>query len=180
MIPPCYDIPARVRPITKKALVIGISYREPVGELGPIPTSVPNVEKITRLLRGKNSISSSVLSFSLSTPSYLLDRGYTITVMTDGDTVAKESQPTGVNLVCPLFKLSLSTRPCPNDTLLQRREIGALCHGAQPGDRHVFYCMDLPSQHLLSPTLMLLPLTSHWPFRPNALQVRQPRGRWNG
>jgi len=53
----------------------------------------------------------------------------------------------------------------------------ALCRGVEPGDRRVFYCMNLPSRHPLSLTLMLPPITSRRSFRPDALQDGQRRGR---
>ena len=66
--------------------------------------------------------------------------------MSDEDGVEERYRPTKSNLVRPLFELSPDPRVrVLTISLLQRREIGALCHGAQPGDRRVFYCMDLPN-----------------------------------
>jgi len=71
-------------------------------------------------------------------------QGYTdITVMTDEEGVEERYQPTKSNLVRN-FPQPLPTSPAPNNPFFQKREIRALSRQVQPGDRRVFYCMDLP------------------------------------
>ena len=98
---PHYDLPRRGRPATRKALLIGIGYRnsegESVQEWGPIPTSIPNVKKFKTFLEG-------ILSFSPHTvpnfPSLSAYWGYTdIVMMTDEDGVQERLLPTKINLV---------------------------------------------------------------------------------
>lgn len=88
--------------------------------------------------------------------------------MTDEEGVEERYQPTKFNLVRP-FRYFRLVSAHPNDSFLQRREIKALGRGVQPGDRRVFYCMNLPPLDPQSPMLMLLPTISCWSFRPDAL-----------
>jgi hypothetical protein len=47
---------------TKKALLVGISYREGMKGCNPIPTSIPNAMKFATFLKGGRSLPSSILS----------------------------------------------------------------------------------------------------------------------
>lgn len=74
--------------------------------------------------------------------------------MTDEEGVEERYQLTEANLVRPL------PHPHPrstyaNNTLHQKREIRDLARGVKPGDRRLFYCMNIASRRFLSPTLML-------------------------
>ena len=65
-LPDYSSIPTRPRSTTKKALLVGIAYNTGIGRQGQkleyIPTSVPNVRAFEAFLRGRHSLSSSVLS----------------------------------------------------------------------------------------------------------------------
>ena len=115
------EIPTRGRsttkkPLTKKALLIGIGYDSGIGrdgqQLDHIPTSIPNVRAFAEFLRGERSFSFLIFSHLHNTLCLPEFRGYTdITVMTDEDGVEERYQPTKSNLV----RHFLQPRPKPTD-----------------------------------------------------------------
>ncbi|KAF9787772.1 caspase domain-containing protein [Thelephora terrestris] len=90
-----YNATIRRRPTTKRALLVGISYRNWGGqEWGRLPTSIPNVKKFKDFLQGH--------------------RGYAdaeITVMTDEDGVEERLQPTRANLKHQIEALRRGVKP---------------------------------------------------------------------
>ena len=105
-------------------------------------------------------------SFTQPFHAFLGRYGYTdIVIMTDEDGTEEKYRPTKKNLVRPISQPH-SGPAYPNDTFLQQREIEALCHGVKPGDRRVFYCMNLLSRHSSSPALTLPPTTRRRSFTP--------------
>ena len=93
--------------------------------------------------------------------------------MTDEDGVEERYQPTKDNLVRPPLPRVCPRSIYPNDAFPQRREIESFGSGVQPGDRLVFYCTNLSSQHSPSSALILPPTISRWPFGSEALQDEQ-------
>ena len=118
-----YSARTRRRSITKKALLVGISYHdiaEGLGsgeEWGSIPTSIPNVKKFKQFIRGELHLPAHCIRHSHS-PSMLDCWGYTnIIVMTDEVGVEERLRPTEANLVRP-FPQSYQTFTYPNGTAL--------------------------------------------------------------
>ena len=112
----CFSFHARIRrrSATKKALLVGISYRNGTEgngyEWGPIPTSIPNVKKFKKFIKGE--FPPPAHNTRSSHGPFMLERwGYTnITVMTDKVGVKEKLRPTQANVVRPF------PRPSPTFT----------------------------------------------------------------